>query len=255
MSFEIEENERINICEESISQIQSNIDDIVDKYNLFEFIKDENDQRRGFFKPDDLREFGGLMNLEALDEERQQVIHGKIEGFDIEYENWKREAELQPDNSPQKEIYKAFSEIAKLRADKMRLENNIKPESEVLEILNENAEDSDLGRLERFKKWAKENLLGLSAVAISVAGILIIIIGARNALKSGAKAVGNLGKAIANIGKNFGALISSLLNLIGSILAWSAKGITFLAKKLVDFNTCFNLFFIQRIQRKKKKHI
>ena len=139
----------------------------------------------------------------------------------------------------------------------MRLENNERPISEEgIQILNENAEESDLGRLERFKKWAKENLVGLSAVAISVAGIITTItISARNALKQGAKAVGNLGKAIANIGKNFGALISSLLNLIGSILAWSAKGITFLAKKLVDFNTCFNLFFIQRIQRKKKKHI
>ena len=42
----------------------------------------------------------------------------------------------------------------------MRLENNERPiHGEGIQILNENAEESDLGRLEKFKKWAKENLL------------------------------------------------------------------------------------------------
>ena len=131
----------------------------------------------------------------------------------------------------------------------------MRPESrEGIQILNEEVDNSDLGRLERFKRWAKENLLGLSAVAISIAGILTtIIIGARKTLKSGAKAVGNLGESLANIGKNFGDVISSLLNLIGSILAWSAKGITFLAKNLWILTLAITYFLYNEYKERRKK--
>ena len=129
-------------------------------------------------------------------------------------------------------------------------------EEETVSIIQQEIEESDIGRFEKFKKWSKENLLGLSAVAISVAGILTtIIIGARNALKSEAKVVGNLGKAIANIGKNFGALISSVLNLIGSILAWVAKGITFLAKNLWILTLAITYFLYNEYKEKKIYYI
>ena len=131
----------------------------------------------------------------------------------------------------------------------MRLENNMRPESkEGIQILNEEVDNSDLGRLERFKRWAKDNLLGLSAVAISIAGILTTIVIA------GAKAVGSLGKSLLNIGKNFGALISSLLNLVGSILAWGAKGINFLEKNLwiLTLAITFYTMNINKEERNKK---
>ena len=100
--------------------------------------------------------------------------------------------------------------------------------------------------LKKFKKWAKENLLSLSSVAIAVAGIITtIVVSARNALKQGTKAGGNLGKAIANIGKNFGGVISSVLNLISQILSWGAKGIAFLAKNLWILDIANYLLFIQ----------
>ena len=136
----------------------------------------------------------------------------------------------------------------------MRLENNMTPESEEgIQILNEETDESDLGRFERFKKWAKENLLGLSAVSISIAGILTtIIIGARNALTSGAKAVGKLGKSIANIAKNFGAVISSLLNLVSQMLLWGAKGVAFLAKNLWLLVVAITLFIYNEYKQRKK---
>ena len=47
-------------------------------------------------------------------------------------------------------------------------------------------QEEDITRLQRFKKWAKENLIRLSAVAISIAGIITaIIISARKALVKG----------------------------------------------------------------------
>ena len=67
-------------------------------------------------------------------------------------QHWRKKALDKPTEIKEK-IYKSFSEIAKLQADKMRLENNERPiYDEGIQILNENAEESDLKRLERYKK-------------------------------------------------------------------------------------------------------
>ena len=226
------------------------------------FIDNKQDPRRSLFNREELREFTGLIYIEDIDtdgaeneEERRKLVTGKIDGMEKEYQHW-MEKYLEETFEPQKEIYKSFADIAKLQADKMRLENNMRPESkEGIQILNEEVDNSDLGRLERIKRWLKDNLLGLSGIGIAVAGILTtIIIASRKALKQGAKAVGNLGKALINIGKNFGALISSLLTLVGSILAWGAKGILFLSKNLwiLVLATTYFLYNEYKERRKKK---
>ena len=188
----------------------------------------------------DIRELNGVLNPKG------ETTEQKIEFLDIQADHWRQKALLETDERKEK-WYKDAEKMTRLVADKIRLENDVRPEEEeTVSIIQQEIEESDIGRFEKFKKWSKENLLGLSAVAISIAGILTtIIIGVRNALKSGARAVGNLGKAIANIGKNFGALISSLLNLIGSILAWGAKGITFLAKNLWILTLAITYFLKQ----------
>ena len=83
----------------------------------------------------------------------------------------------------------------------MEVKAGIKPESEeALSIIQEEARTTDLTRFERFKKWAKEHIAGVSAVAISIAGIITtIVIAGRSAVKKGATAVGQFGKALANI--------------------------------------------------------
>ncbi len=51
-------------------------------------------------------------------------------------------------------------------------------------MIGEETERNDLTRFEKFKKWAKENITGVSAVAISVAGIITAaVMTGRNALK------------------------------------------------------------------------
>ena len=195
------------IIDDSLVNIQNKIDDIISKNNFKKFIDNKQDPRRSLFNREELREFNGLIYIEDVEvdddvdeEEKRKIIRGKIDAFEKEYQHW-MEKYMEETFEPQKEIYKSFADIAKLQADKIQLENNIRPEREEgIQILNEEVDNSDLGRLERFKRWAKENLLGLSAVAISIAGILTtIIIAGRNALKSGAKAIGNLGKALVNI--------------------------------------------------------
>ena len=197
----------------------------------------------------DIRELNGVLNPKG------ETTEQKIEFLDIQADHWRQKALLETDERKEK-WYKDAEKMTRLVADKIRLENDVRPEEEeTVSIIQQEIEESDIGRFEKFKKWSKENLLGLSAVAISIAGILTtIIIGVRNALKSGARAVGNLGKAIANIGKNFGALISSLLNLIGSILAWGAKGITFLAKNLWILTLAITYFLYNEYKERRKKN-
>ena len=83
------------------------------------------------------------------------------------------------------------------------------------------------------KKWAKENITGVSAVAISVAGIITAaVIAGRNAVKKGAKAVGQFGKAVANIAKKAGPAIATILNILAQALTWGAKALEFLSRNL-----------------------
>ena len=139
------------------------------------------------------------------------------------------------------QIYKNFSEIAKLQADKIRLENNERPiYEEGINILNNQTEESNLGRLERLKKWAKENLIGLSAISISISVIMTTIIGAN--------ALGSLAKALKNMEKKLGSLIAQ-------ILTWGAKGIEFLAKNLWLLAIVIAYFvYDQYKERKQRKH-
>ncbi len=100
-------------------------------------------------------------------------------------------------------------------------------------MIREEAERNDLTRFERFKKWAKENITGVSAVAISIAGIITTVdIAGRNAAKKGAKAVGQFGKALANIAKKAAPAIATILNIIAQALTWGAKALEFLSRNL-----------------------
>ena len=225
------------IKQNSIEKLNSSIEDIQENMKETEMSVD-------------VRELNGVLNPKG------ETPKEKIDFLEIQADHWRQKALLET-NEEKEKWYKDAEKTTRLVVDKLRLENDIRPEEEeTISIIQQEIEESDIGRFEKFKKWAKENLLGLSAVSISVAGILTtIIIGARNALKSGAKAVGNLGKAIANIGKNFGALISSVLNLIGSILSWGAKGITFLAKNLWILTLALTYFLYNEYKERKKTYI
>ena len=228
------------IKQNSIDSLNSSIEDIQENMREVDNVSEQ-----------DIRELNGVLDPKG------ETPEEKIEFLEIQADHWRQKALLETDDENKEKWYKDAEKITRRIADKLRLENDLRPkEEETVSIIQQEIEESDIGRFEKFKKWAKENLLGLSAVSISVAGILTtIIIGARNALKSGAKAVGNLGKAIANIGKNFGALISSVLNLIGSILAWVAKGITFLAKNLWILTLAITYFLYNEYKEKKIYYI
>ena len=104
------------------------------------------------------------------------------------------------ENKPNREL--EFSkELRRLSAQEDVVEmiyGELPKNKETLENMRESIVENDLTRLERFKKWARENLLVTSGIAI-MGGTLItsIIALARGAVKLGAKGASAFGKSLA----------------------------------------------------------
>ena len=91
-------------------------------------------------------------------------------------------------------------------------------------------QEEDISRLQRFKEWAKENVVGISGLAIGIAGLITtIIIAARKAVLKGAQGSGKFSKAVDNLGKKLWPLLSPVFGIISQILTWGAKGLAFLS--------------------------
>ena len=133
----------------------------------------------------ELRELRGTLYAREGGEER-------IKALGIEMERWKKESDKAKAEGKNNKalLYDAMKKSAELKADKIRLKLNQKPVSEeVLSMIEEETDTNDLTRLEKFKKWARENVVGVSAIAISIAGIVTTaVIGARSVVKKGGKA-------------------------------------------------------------------
>ena len=170
-------------------------------------------------------------NLE--DQSEKDQYDAKIAGLKVDIEHWKNLEEKEQDPT-KKLLYKTSKELCIAKKSYMEVKAGFRPESEeAQERIQEIAEGNDLTRFERFKKWAKENLVGVSAVAISVAGIITtVVISGRNAVKKGAKAVGQFGKALANLAKKAGPAIATILNILAQVLTWGAKALEFLSRNL-----------------------
>ena len=127
-----------------------------------------------------------------------------------------------------------MSNAAELKADKIRLKLNQKPVSgEVQSMIEGETDVNDLTRLERFKKWARENIVGVSAIAISVAGIVTAaILGARNTVKKGGKALGKFAKGISKVFKKLDPLFSALGSLISKMILVGSQGPLWLSQNL-----------------------
>ncbi len=180
---------------------------------------------------------GVLIKLKYKGEKVILTKEGKIDkrskSLKEDIKHWKDLEEKEQDPT-KKLLYKTAKELCDAKKSYMEVRTNQRPESEdALSMIQEEVERNDLTRFERFKKWAKENLVGVSAVAISVAGIITtVVISGRNAVKKGAKAVGQFGKALANLAKKAGPAIATILNVLAQVLTWGAKALEFLSRNL-----------------------
>ena len=178
------------------------VNDILD--SSVEKISEEIDQITTTLTEQELREFAGVLNPKGPTPE------DRIKALETQADYWesvRKETEKDAEKGNPNEKARARSEIqklenlektARLQADFERLKNNEKPiHEETLRIIDDEIQENDLSKLERFKNWAGENLIGFSAIAISIAGIIItVVIAGRKAVKNTAKVLVQLQSTI-----------------------------------------------------------
>ncbi|CAB3989590.1 integrase core domain-containing [Paramuricea clavata] len=151
----------------------------------------------------------------------------------LKVERQKLKIDFDTESDPErKDIFREALEIIDQNIDDARLEMRERPESEEgVHRVREKVREDVRTRFEKFKIWARENLGVLSAIAISIAGIITTVAG-KKMLVGAAKGVGEVGKALGKIAKAALPVIVPILNMLATILKWGAKGIEFLAKNL-----------------------
>ena len=158
-------------------------------------------------------------------------------------------AERELDRTSDPELRKALAE----RTYGLNEDRELTTRQKILEETRYEQEE-DITRLQRFKKWVKENLVDISALTIPVAGIITtIVIGARKALIKCAQATGKFAKAVYNLGKKLGALLAPILNVIAQALSWGAKGLAWLANNLWLLAIAVAWFIYDQYKQGKRK--
>ena len=213
---------------------KSVLNDSLERVN--EEISERSDEIMVELTENEIREFRGILDvkLPTLEQQREGgiTVENRINALKIEENNWRDLA--QRADPKKKRLYESIADVAALKADELRLRANIRPENEITQnIVEEEAKNNDLTRFERFKKWVKRNLGGISVVAISVTGIITtIVMGARTVVKKGASATRKFARALGKIAEKAGPVLGALLNLAGGILKLGAKAVGFLSENL-----------------------
>ena len=185
----------------------------------------------------ELRELrGSLFDNEKLIVDNMNLREDKIKSLGTEMDHWKKESDKAKAKGKEKKaaLYDAMRRAAELKADRIKLSLNEKPVSEeVLSMIEEETDVNDLTRLERFKKWARENVVGVSAIAISIAGIVTtVVMSARSVVKKGGKALGKFAKGVSKVFKKLGPLFSALGTLLSKMILIGSQGLLWLSQNL-----------------------
>ena len=169
-----------NVMDNIIEDVNDQIDSEIDR--RFDEILSSTE-----ITANELRELRGTLYAGENEESGEERI--KVLG--IEMDHWKKESDKAKAERKNNKalLYDAMRKAAELKADKIRLKLNQKPVSkEVENMMKEATDNNDPARLERFKKWARENVVGVSALVISVAGVVTAaVMGARSTVKKGGK--------------------------------------------------------------------
>ena len=213
------------ITRESIEKIEHFIDEKVAEIEAKRAAAEKEDEKTVTVEWQKIREFRGITKMSD-----HNLDNGGLKTQEIQFRVL---AENEP-NALKKNLYEEMAEVCVLKADEIRLRRGERPESVTVQsMVEEEAQQNDLTRFERFKQWAKRNLGGISLAAISVAGIITtIVMGARTVIRKGAQATSKFARALAKVGEKVAPLIGSLLNLAAKLLTLSADAVGFLAKNL-----------------------
>ena len=203
-----------SVLQNSIENLESFIDDKVAEIEANSVSIDK----------EKIREFRGIT---------KKADHNLDNGGLKTLENYFRDLAKNEPNGLKK-LYEGMADVCVLKADEIRLRRNERPKSEIVQsVVEEEAQNNDLTRFERFKQWTKKNLGGISVVGISVASIITtIVMGARTVIKKGAQATSKFARSLAKLGGKAALVIGSLFNLAVKLLTLSANAVGFLSKNL-----------------------
>ena len=172
------------------------------------------------------REFAGITAPKGPPEER-------IKYLNIQMKELKDNLEGETDND-RRQIMQEAVDVAEWAIDNAELEMGQVPRSEegkhrYREIVRENIRT----KFEKFRKWAKENLGVLTAIAISIAGIITtVVVAGKKTIMGASSGLGAAGKALAKFAKAALPILVPILNILSTILSWGAKGLAFLARNV-----------------------
>jgi hypothetical protein len=193
------------------------------------------------------REFAGVTAPKGPPEVRIKALREQKKVFETNIE-----LETDPER---RQIMQEGRDVAEQGIDNANLEMGQQPETEegkhrYREIVRENIRT----KFERFRKWAKENLGVLSAIAISIAGIITtVVVAGKKTIVGASKGLGAVGKALAGLAKSALPILVPILNLLSTILSWVAKGLAFLAQNLWIVAILIAGAIYQYLQMKRKK--
>jgi predicted nucleic acid-binding Zn-ribbon protein len=174
------------------------------------------------------REFSGITAPKGPpEEERIKYLNRQMKELE---ENIEGETD-----SDRRQIMQEVRDVAERAIDNAELEMGQIPRSEegkhrYREMVKENIIRT---KFERFRKWAKENMGVLTAIAISIAGIITtVVVAGKKTIMGASNGLGAAEKALAKFAKSALPILVPILNLLSTILSWGAKGLAFLAKNL-----------------------
>ena len=202
---------------------------------------------RGKITTQERREFAGVTAPKGPPEVRIKALREQKKVFETNIE-----LETDPER---RQIMQEGMDFAEQGIDNANLEMGQQPETEegkhrYREIVRENIRT----KFERFRKWAKENLGALTAIAISIAGIITtVVVAGKKTIVGASKGLGAVGKALAGLAKSALPILVPILNLLSTILSWGAKGLAFLAQNLWIVAILIAGAIYKYLQSKRKK--
>ena len=253
-------NDEVKIWEDEIQRLKDNLDDKTKAYNsMMTRLREQEDnllklgeqlyqkelelERKNDpvdFSVEDLRDFGGinkkyeqtLENIETMLEintpqkEIEEMITTQINGLKQRAESL--EQRLDKEQNPLKQqAYRIFIEKAELVADRLKMDFlDKKPDTpEMIAAVQEEVDNNPEVRFEKFKKFVKENFIGISGALIGIAGIVATI---AVAIRNSTKTVGNTMQKSGSENSSKGGLQGFFWNVIknlGKIISWTGDNI------------------------------
>ena len=244
-----------NPSQEDVDSVLSDVEERLS--DRFEELKDEvlEVRRGGLTKA----EVDALIGVLSFDRTQKMTPQEQIKFLtEAELPHWRekaKQAKKEDENSVRTKQITGVVAVMELKADMLRIRNYVKPETNLVKkLIKTEARIGDISRLRRFTNWAKENLLALSAVAISAAGIITtVVIAGRGAVRSGARATKKFASGLAKVAEKVAPVFGALLSLVGNFLKLGAKGLEWVSSNLWSLLLVIIYFVYNELSKKKHK--